>query len=516
MAASQETQVYLPGDTAWRMNSRLDPMPSWEIASPVKRRKLNDENVHPGREDPVKASVSERRRPRDAFRSAQGDGFLKNRQASPVSAIVHDERERFDSRFCQMLQRKDVRLEHLQTRQYSSAQQRYETKPPSIDQDGFVKPLPPHRKPLSFAYIDTPTPANRIYHLREVDPNRTPHENYSTPPTLALKHPREVSNVDDPFAAASGNHILAHSASSPAPHGFMQESFKLPPLRHDGSPRPVEEECLETLPTGLTQLEPQGQKHNRESGEQAGTAKEATPQRNVSSRSLRYILAPETATSPKGNDRGATPALASLFQSDLDQVEKPWPGLYGNPSSTASRGLMNSVKETSDRQQATAEPMKKKSDSTSFAQRDDLPHSLTAPQKDVSESVNDRASEPAGQASIPKTLQVQDIERALCGTPRPAPTVPLSPTPITAHITRASSLYALCPDELSHVINSILLEDGFVPFVSIRFVRSEVGTYLLPPIDQVERLSERHQQLLAVQTHADEEDEEITRAVTRT
>lgn len=366
---------------------------------------------------------------------------------------------------------KQTSHQHGPPQRYSPTSQRYETKPPSLDQDGFVKPLLPLYKPLPPAYIDTPTPANRIYHLKEVDPNQTSRQSYSTPPTLSSKRPREVADADDPFVERSRFDMSPRNTSGPASHRILQESFKLPPLRHDLSPRPVEEESLKTLPTGLTQLGPQGGENNKESGAPARTEGDATLQRGISSRSLRYILAPETVAASK-DDHGGLPTVNN--SSGLHHEQQTWPEMYGNPLTTCSRPLDSVVKETSDRQQSTAEGMDHMSKVTSSAPCNDTVREVNAPQEEVTKPADHRTSEPE-QASLPKVgtpiAKAHQAGIAPSEIPRPSFPVPLSAVSVTAHIARPSSLYSLSPDELSHSINSILLEDGFVPFVSLLFVR---------------------------------------------
>lgn len=355
---------------------------------------------------------------------------------------------------------------HPQPRHLSPPTQRYQIRPPSFDQDGFVKPLLPVYKPLPPAYIDTPTPANRIYHLKEVDPNRTSHQSYSSSPAFSSKRPLVVPDADDPFGPSHFNE--SRYVSNPVQHKDLQESFKLPPLRHDTSPGPVEEESMKSLPTGLTQLEPQGQGHNNLSERRVDMAKEATPQRNVSSRSLRQILAPETVSAPQENDGDMLP---TMNQSGRAHEQKPWPEIYGDPLSTSSGLLVNSVKETSDVQQPTPEGFTKTSAESQSAQQNDPAQAANAPQLDTSKLTNVRVSVP-DQAPLSKAtepvLPAQEAGATPCGISRPTTTA-LPPTvTVTAHITQASSLYALLPEELSHAINSILLEDGFVPFVSLQ------------------------------------------------
>jgi hypothetical protein len=368
-------------------------------------------------------------------------------------------------------QLKQTSHQHGPPRRYSPLSQRYEREPPSIDQDGFVKPLLPLYKPLPPAYIDTPTPANRIYHLKEVDPNQTSRQSYSTPPTLSSKRPRDIADPDDPFVGRSKFDMSPRNTSSPASHRIIQASFKLPPLRHDLSPRLVEEESLKTLPTGLTQLEPQGRGNNKESEAPAWTERDATSQTDVSSRSLRYILAPETVAA-SNDDRRGSPAVKNLL--GPHHAQQTWPEMYGNPLSTCSRPLDSVVKETSDTQQSTAERKDHMSKVTSSAPCNDTVREANAPQEEVTKPADHRTSEPE-QASLPNVgtpiAKAHQAGMAPGEIPRPSFPMPSSAASVTAHIARASSLYALSPDELSHSINSILLEDGFVPFVSLLLLR---------------------------------------------
>lgn len=362
-----------------------------------------------------------------------------------------------------MPQPKQTRHLHLQTGRHSPPTQLYASRPPSFDQDGFAKPLLPVYKPLPPAYIDTPTPANRIYHLKEVDPNRTSHQGHFR---SSSKRPLVVSDADDPFGGPSHFHTPRY-VSSPVQHQEIQESFKLPPLRHDTSPGPVEEDSMKTMPTGLTQLEPQGQWNNNLNEGRVETEKVATPQRNVSSRSLRQILAPETVSAPKEHDGGALPTN----HSGRAQEQKPWPEIYGDPLSTSSRLLVSSVKETSDARISTPEGVHKTSVAAQFTQQNERPQVANASQENTSTPTNVRALEPDKAplsrvaAPMPPAQEAITAARETLRTispPRP------STMSVTAHITQPSSLYTLLPGELSHAINSILLEDGFIPFVSLR------------------------------------------------
>lgn len=85
MAVSQGTQVYLPGDLAWRVNRRSDPVRNRGPESPMKRRKLNDENVYYGREESVDVGGAARGDRGDMLGHGQPQGSSMRPRGSPVS-----------------------------------------------------------------------------------------------------------------------------------------------------------------------------------------------------------------------------------------------------------------------------------------------------------------------------------------------------------------------------------------------------------------------------------------------
>lgn len=325
--------------------------------------------------------------------------------------------------------------------------------------DGFVKPLPP-------AYIDTPTPANRIYHLKEVDPNQRSRGNPASSAAASSKRPAKALGADDSFFRGTPRFSPLRHAFDPAERQNIQESFKLPPLRHDANIRPLDEESLMTLPTGFTQLELPDPAHNAENVRGAVIeGKEVSPRADVSSRSLRRILAPETVSISEdiGN---LAPRLGPAGQV---QALKPWPEIYGDPVSVPSRMLASSAKETSSLQR-TVDGVSETRPAGQPNQRGDFIEIAKTVKEDGLKSTDHSARGSEMQEPLPgateRSTRIHNTEtahREIVGMPRSSPPPASS---VTAKITQSASLYALSPEELDDAINTIITEDGFVPFVS--------------------------------------------------
>ncbi|GHJ86340.1 hypothetical protein NliqN6_2742 [Naganishia liquefaciens] len=296
---------------------------------------------------------------------------------------------------------------------------------PSYDQDGFVKPLAP-------AYIDTPTPANRIYHLGQLDPNqrreRGSRSSTTSPKKMRLATPAAINGPfqNSRYAPESG------WRGSTASIGYQDpRSAVIPPFRQPMSCPPFSNESVESRPTGYTLPSPPGV-----DPVDAQTCDSSHARTHGYARPEPRILATETVSNVI-TDQGASP--------------KRWPAVYGRQSS-GSRATMSAVQET-----------------PGFHRTDALRQDALVEDPDES---NGQAQQTVVRPLGPNANHVPDIaedHHESGPVPRDGPIVhaemPDVATHLTAQILRSSSLYALSFDELEDAIDEIIMEEGFIPFV---------------------------------------------------
>lgn len=180
---------------------------------------------------------------------------------------------------------------------------------PSLDQDGFAKPLAP-------AYIDTPTPANRIYHLSQLDPNQR-RQDARRPVAASPRKTRTTARVTTYDSFQDSRHateLVERGSAAPINHPHAHRSA-LPPLRQQMSCPPYISESVESRPTGYTLPPPPGE----DSGEMPRSDSPQAASRLVGySRPEPEILAPETVSNAM-REKGAS--------------VKAWPAIYSRPSS---------------------------------------------------------------------------------------------------------------------------------------------------------------------------------------
>lgn len=307
-------------------------------------------------------------------------------------------------------------------------------RPPSVDHDGFAKPLAP-------AYIDTPTPANRIYHLKQLDPNQKrsdTHRAVAASPkkstgmaSVATRDPYQDGRcIPDPFWRGS---------AVPTEHRNARD-LVTPPIRQQMSCPPYINESIESRPTGYTlPPPPDGHRTDMQHSELHGPLIGfgfAGP--------LGKILAPETASIAHANN-----ATTSA---------KPWPTVYGRPISSGSRAGVSAVAETPGLQQTGALPQEARAGGIATSE-----HAYTHDQEAMHVmSTEKKREKAANQREV--SLEARPVASA------EDPRHPLSMRHVTTHlkanVTQSSSLYALSVEELEDAINEILVEPGFVPFVS--------------------------------------------------
>ncbi|KAJ9112611.1 hypothetical protein QFC19_000631 [Naganishia cerealis] len=327
----------------------------------------------------------------------------------------------------------------------------------TLDGDGFVKPYAP-------AVIDTPTPANRIYHLKQVDPNvRKVKQNFN-PSSVSSPSKKPANPVDrnDLSVREKVTHGKRADLDIQRKH---TESFHsrqeplLPGIRLDDSlpgPQGEVEESMD-YPTGMTQIVFQYQ------AEQIARQQAQNSARNVSTtkdspHSLRHILAPETvATSGRLDDSLTLPAIASSETPKFGHL----PSIYG-----AQEAIRLSDGYPGDSNLDAAETVQRVAEKSKPG-----PMEGVMPSRDSSaegRGLNDQsyrspcdpprtANTSFAQAPTSQNLHQETLQQVT--------TDATVTQPLTATITRPSSLYTLSAENLDAVINEILAEDGFVAFV---------------------------------------------------
>lgn len=135
---------------------------------------------------------------------------------------------------------------------------------------------------------------------------------------------------------------------------------------------------------------------------------------------------------------------------------KPWPAVYGRPSS-GSRAMVSVIGETPGFQRTDA--LQQGSLAGEVERNHDRP--LTNSRQSVENHMLRKGDEISGNPedhvetrSIPSDGPLDQL------------TVQNMATHLTAKITRSSSLYALSFEELEDAVNKIIMEEGFIPFVS--------------------------------------------------
>lgn len=326
----------------------------------------------------------------------------------------------------------------------------------SVDQDGFVKPFAP-------AIIDTPTPANRIYHLKPVDPN--------------IRKAKDITNRFPMLSPTKGFNNAVHVNDSPLPKDISpnlplklpidsrnagslhtgQQGVRLPSIGLKQSIAEQEEDADEsmTLPTGMTQIV-LGWKAEQEARERAKQQDQHTSPAKASPHSLRHILAPDTVPA---HQQARSQHNFSLISPTTSPGDAPWPSIYG-VQQAISRSVDKSTSAVLDTYSALDKIRNNRSENSLSA------HSLNVSPAQAGSGMRDTPS------GIRRDGRISP-DRALSSKTQPQDTrqeeARILPTTqrVTANITQVSTLYTLSADDLDAVINDILEEDGFVPFVRI-------------------------------------------------
>lgn len=337
--------------------------------------------------------------------------------------------------------------------------------PGSVDQDGFVKPFAP-------AIIDTPTPANRFYHLKPIDPNTR--KGKGPVSQLSVVSPSKKS-MHDVYADAA---LVVRDLSPDLPHELPaeqknagtshsdQQYARLPSIGMVGSIAEREEDLDESLsvPTGMTQIvlgwkaEQEARKSEQEAQDKAKNRILPMSPTKASPHSLRHILAPETIPTEKPRDdlrNIATDPSSAPTSND------PWPLFYAtqNAISPSATDIASGVLDTHKTAQRNSIESKDKTGNYLSAQN----HGIEAKQANDEASVSDAAPMAVGN-SLSARAPTTQIPHQGVTMEEVGPN--LITQPLIANITQVSTLYTLSADDLDDAINEILAEPGFVPFVS--------------------------------------------------
>ncbi|KAJ9110512.1 hypothetical protein QFC22_006719 [Naganishia vaughanmartiniae] len=447
-APSQHTQICIPGFQLVRRNRSPDlPRNDGSMLQGGVKRKTSDEDLFPGTR---KMDIPRYDGPAPEWELRGEFGKEDTDSYDMQPALQQTQHESFFSNLAgiaiegRYAGNKPVRREYMYP------------PPGSVDKDGFAKPYVP-------AMIDTPTPANRVYHLNPLDPNirKAQEAAHHLPVFSPIK--RSVPVVKDalvpPDLSSDLPIDLQSQRKDPGSYHSPQQQLQLASIgmggyvkgQADGLDKPMIQ-LIETTQTDL------GWKSKQTAAEKERNQIRRLSPAKASPHSLRHILAPDTVPPQRNVNNEQLSASTSSAKPTRDA---PWPVIYGSQAAISS-SVGNAISGVADTHKTMEDYPAK-----SYAKNDMSAQCLEEYGRRAKEGAHNESSSPRRAGNVSR-IQTPSDQIQHPGAPQEVSRVDPASQPVTANITQISTLYTLSADDLDAVIDDILAEDGFIPFVRAR------------------------------------------------